>query len=83
MGYTYNTLVADIQANMEEDSAEFISALPAIVRARPRLPSAPPRPHQHIPLHRSIGQRLDPHLVATYRLASPEVHSSLRDGWLD
>ncbi len=31
MGYTYSTLVADIQANMEEDSAEFVSALPAII----------------------------------------------------
>ena len=31
MGYTYSTLVSDIQANMEEDSAEFVSALPAII----------------------------------------------------
>lgn len=31
MGYTYSTLIADVQANMEEDSAEFISALPSIV----------------------------------------------------
>jgi len=31
MGYTYSTLVADIQANMEEDSAEFVSALPSII----------------------------------------------------
>jgi len=31
MPYTYSTLVADIQANMEEDSAEFLSALPSII----------------------------------------------------
>lgn len=31
MGYTYSTLVSDVQANMEEDSAEFVSALPAII----------------------------------------------------
>ena len=31
MGYTYSTLVADVQANMEEDSAEFVSALPSII----------------------------------------------------
>ncbi len=31
MGYTYSTLADDIQANMEEDSAEFVSALPAII----------------------------------------------------
>lgn len=31
MGYTYSTLIADIQANMEEDSSEFIAALPTIV----------------------------------------------------
>ena len=38
MPYTYSTLVADIQANMEEDSAEFVSALPAIVeRAQSHL----------------------------------------------
>lgn len=38
MPYTYSTLIADIQANMEEDSAEFVSALPAIVeRAQSHL----------------------------------------------
>jgi len=31
MGYTYSSLLADVQANMEEDSAEFVSALPAII----------------------------------------------------
>lgn len=31
MGYTYTSLFNDIQANMEEDSAEFVSALPAII----------------------------------------------------
>lgn len=31
MGYTYSTLVADVIANMEEDSTEFTSALPSIV----------------------------------------------------
>jgi hypothetical protein len=31
MGYTYQTLFNDVQANMEEDSAEFVSALPAII----------------------------------------------------
>jgi hypothetical protein len=31
MGYTYSTLAADIQANMEEDSDEFVSALPSII----------------------------------------------------
>lgn len=38
MGYTYSTLVSDVQANMEEDSAEFVSALPAIIeRAQSHL----------------------------------------------
>ena len=38
MPYTYSTLISDIQANMEEDSAEFVSALPAIVeRAQSHL----------------------------------------------
>lgn len=38
MPYTYSSLIADIQANMEEDSAEFVSALPAIVeRAQSHL----------------------------------------------
>lgn len=31
MPYTYDTLVADVIANMEEDSDEFVSALPSIV----------------------------------------------------
>ena len=31
MGYTYTTLLNDVQANMEEDSAEFVSALPSII----------------------------------------------------
>lgn len=31
MGYTYTTLIADVQANMEEDSDEFLAALPTIV----------------------------------------------------
>jgi hypothetical protein len=31
MAYTYDTLVADVIANMEEDSTEFVSALPSIV----------------------------------------------------
>lgn len=31
MAYTYDTLVADVIANMEEDSSEFVSALPAII----------------------------------------------------
>ncbi len=31
MAYTYDTLAADIIANMEEDSAEFVSALPSII----------------------------------------------------
>lgn len=31
MPYTYTTLVNDIIANMEEDSAEFVSALPSII----------------------------------------------------
>lgn len=31
MPYTYNTLVADVIANMEEDSSEFLSALPSII----------------------------------------------------
>lgn len=30
-GYTYNTLVTDVVANMEEDSDEFLAAMPAIV----------------------------------------------------
>ncbi len=32
MSYTYDSLVADVIANMEEDSAEFLAALPAIVQ---------------------------------------------------
>ena len=31
MPYTYSTLANDIIANMEEDSAEFVSALPSII----------------------------------------------------
>jgi hypothetical protein len=31
MPYTYSTLASDIIANMEEDSAEFVSALPSII----------------------------------------------------
>lgn len=31
MPYTYDTLTSDIIANMEEDSAEFVSALPDII----------------------------------------------------
>lgn len=31
MPYTYSTLTNDIIANMEEDSAEFVSALPSII----------------------------------------------------
>ncbi len=31
MPYTYDTLTADVIANMEEDSSEFVSALPTIV----------------------------------------------------
>ena len=31
MAYTYDTLIADVIANMEEDSAEFVSALPTII----------------------------------------------------
>lgn len=31
MPYTYDTLLADIIANMEEDSTEFVSALPTII----------------------------------------------------
>ena len=31
MPYTYSTLTNDVIANMEEDSAEFVSALPAII----------------------------------------------------
>lgn len=31
MPYTYSTLTADVIANMEEDSAEFVSALPSII----------------------------------------------------
>jgi hypothetical protein len=30
-GYTYSTLIADIIANMEEDSTEFVSAMPHII----------------------------------------------------
>jgi len=30
-GYTYSTLVTDVVANMEEDSAEFLAAMPAII----------------------------------------------------
>lgn len=38
MPYTYSTLTNDIIANMEEDSAEFVSALPAIIeRAQSHL----------------------------------------------
>lgn len=32
MSYTYDTLKADIIANMEEDSAEFSAAIPSIIR---------------------------------------------------
>lgn len=32
MTYTYTTLTEDVIANMEEDSTEFVSALPSIVR---------------------------------------------------
>lgn len=31
MSYTYDTLVSDIIANLEEDSAEFVDAIPTIV----------------------------------------------------
>lgn len=31
MPYTYDTLASDVIANMEEDSAEFVSALPSII----------------------------------------------------
>lgn len=31
MPYTYDTLTSDVIANMEEDSAEFVSALPSII----------------------------------------------------
>jgi len=31
MPYTFDTLTADVIANMEEDSAEFVSALPSII----------------------------------------------------
>lgn len=31
MPYTYSTLAADVIANMEEDSAEFLAALPSII----------------------------------------------------
>ena len=31
MPYTYDSLTNDIIANMEEDSAEFVSALPSII----------------------------------------------------
>jgi len=38
MPYTYTTLTNDIIANMEEDSAEFVSALPSIIeRAQSHL----------------------------------------------
>lgn len=38
MPYTYNTLTNDIIANMEEDSEEFVSALPSIIeRAQSHL----------------------------------------------
>ena len=38
MPYTYSTLTNDVIANMEEDSAEFVSALPAIIeRAQSHL----------------------------------------------
>ena len=30
-GYTYDTLVTDVVANMEEDSTEFLTAMPAII----------------------------------------------------
>lgn len=30
-GYTYDSLMADVIANMEEDSSEFVSALPSII----------------------------------------------------
>ena len=38
MPYTYSTLTADVIANMEEDSDEFVAALPAIIeRAQSHL----------------------------------------------
>jgi hypothetical protein len=38
MPYTYNTLTSDIIANMEEDSSEFVAALPSIIeRAQSHL----------------------------------------------
>ena len=35
MPYTYTTLTNDVIANMEEDSAEFVSALPSIIERAP------------------------------------------------
>jgi hypothetical protein len=50
MPYTYTTLTDDVIANMEEDSAEFVSALPSIIK----------RAQSH------LQRRLDPVNIITF-----------------
>ena len=59
MSYTYDSLTNDVIANMEEDSAEFVSALPSmVVRAQDYL-----------------QRRLDPLNIIRYATVSASIGS--------